>query len=959
MLSGRDVATARASYPDGAIVALVESSNPGAAIQAGLDGADIVIPTNGDLSAAIVSRAVDAARAVAQRRRCATTNNRQATHQLGTAYLSVGIVAELLDHAGVDALPEQLRTLAREGRSLTWQASRPARTLASAQCEFDVTTALVGCVHNVDQNPSSREPFRVTAHGQQSTVLANRVEFASAIEHILENSRLAGATTIDIDVIGTAAEVVISIEDNGTGIPTEWPEALPLQPFESGWGQPRDGLGLTVAAEFAENSGGSLRLLRRSGQSGTRVELRLPAVTTSERSPSHRPRPAPQTVTPLEAQAAILAGIARRDPLEHSLDAVIRAMEEQLPGSICSILLFDPSTRSLSHGASPNLPPPYRDFIDGVEIGPYVGSCGTAAYSRQPIVAVDIAHDHRWVDYRAVAMQYGLRSCWSTPILDAERGEVLGTFAVYHPQPWLPTPSANDLVERFTYTAAIAIGTHNLFSRLVESESRFRSAFVGAGVGMALMSPEGVLLQMNSALSAMLGVEGPGHRLSDFLGPDDATVVHAEVRSALAAISSGGEGALRLSEVVIRPSQGDSCVWTAMSGSLVLSRDGAPMYFCIELFDLTERRRVAHARREQAMAEAASKAKTDLLALVSHELRTPLNAINGFAQLMQLGQLSAERQSESVQHILASGRHLLHLINDLLDLSGAETGQLELDLEVIRIADVVAETVEILDGLAVDQGVSLSVRDTADPWIYADAQRLRQILINIVGNALKFTPPGGRVLISLTAGRVSIADSGPGIHEDDLVDLFTPFRRLGSHTAEGSGLGLALSNQLVEAMNGHMGVDSKVGEGSTFWVSLPTADRLPNTSVASGVPTGTLLSVEDDPSCARLVESAFDIWPSLRIVSVDTVAGAWDVLTGGDTIDMVLLDVQLPDGSGWDLLRRLRQSPGGSDIPAIVMSAVTTAVPDDLQGTPFLPKPVSVNDLITTALNALRLTNGE
>lgn len=954
------MANTRASDPDSAIVALVPSYRPDLSVQAQLDGADIVIPCDADPRT--VRWATIAARRLADRRRASMTDHRQAVHDLGTAFLSVGMMADVLTTGGTSSTRvEQLRQIAGQGRDLTWRAGRPGRARYGSLQEIDVATTLTSEVATGDEASRAGPTITVRADGP-FPVVVDHSEFVDAIEAIIDNATAAGAETIQCEVRTDRDSVEIRIIDDGCGIPVEWSLKRAHTAFQSGWPENQNEIGLSEAAEFADAAGGELRVLRRDGHAGTCVLLRLPIGRSEE--PEQQVQTLPSTrLGPLEAQAEILEGIARRVPLTESLSAVIRAMEAQLPDSICSILLLDRAAGTLSHGASINLPEPFRQAIDGVRIGPQVGSCGTAAYTQRPVVAVDIATDYRWAVFRTLAIRHGLRSCWSTPILDADRGEVLGTFAVYHSKPWKPTPIAIELVNRFTYTASIAIGTYMLFSRLQESESRFRSAFIGAAVGMAVMDMDGVLLQTNPALIAMLGSPGVGRQLGEFLQPMDATSLREAVRSAASCRSASGNESFRLSEVRVTTNDPDSPLWAAMSGSLVSGPDGDPMYFCVELFDLTERRRVAHARREQAVAEAASKTKTDFLALVSHELRTPLNAVIGFAQLMEMGGLTPERQTEGVGHILAAGRHLLQLINDLLDLSGAETGQLEMRLEAVRALDSVHDTIEIVTGLALDRAIVLEVR-TENPnlWIRADTQRLRQVLINLVGNAIKFSPSGGRVEISVETDCIAVTDSGPGIREDDLTDLFTPFKRVGEHPAEGSGLGLALSKQLVKLMNGHLDVRSTIGCGSTFWVSLPLASAdwvpllPPKTQETKNEAGGIVLSVEDDPACARLIESSLTQTSAITVVSVKTLAEAWDLLDDpSQRIDLILLDIQLPDGNGWDLIRRVRTELPGRDVPVVALSAATGGVPRDLEIIEFIPKPVVIDDLMRTVCSGLNL----
>jgi signal transduction histidine kinase len=391
------------------------------------------------------------------------------------------------------------------------------------------------------------------------------------------------------------------------------------------------------------------------------------------------------------AQANILEGIVRHDPLNESLDSIVAAIENQLPHTACSVLLLRHG-RTLHHGAAAKLPVAYCETIDGVPIGLGQGSCGTAAFTGRPVIAADVTTDVNWVQFRDVASMHGLRSCWSTPIV-AEGGEVLGTFAVYTANVWIPDRAAVQLVERFTHLAAIAIEHNRLFG-----------------------------------------------------------------------------------------------------------------------------------------ADASNKAKTDFLALVSHELRTPLNAILGFAQVMQMVDLDPEQRVDSVDQIIRAGQHLRDLIDELLDLSRIEAGQLSVLAEDVEPGAVIGEVLDLVRPLATSRDIALIGAPVAGVLrMRADQRCVRQVLINLIANAVKYTPVGGRVQVETEGAtgemvRINITDSGPGISPDSMAKLFQPFHRLEqdqSSEPKGTGLGLALSARLMDEMDGRIGVESTPGTGSCFWVELP------------------------------------------------------------------------------------------------------------------------------------------
>jgi signal transduction histidine kinase/ActR/RegA family two-component response regulator len=351
------------------------------------------------------------------------------------------------------------------------------------------------------------------------------------------------------------------------------------------------------------------------------------------------------------------------------------------------------------------------------------------------------------------------------------------------------------------------------------------------------------------------------------------------------------------------------------------------------------RERTGELEAAKAVAEAASNAKSEFLSRMSHELRTPLNAVLGFAQLLGLDDLSSE-QREALTEILKGGRHLLELINEILDLARIEAGQLSLKLQPVSIADVVADCLGLLAPLAAQHEVSLRVDPATDPVVHvrADGQRLAQIIINLVSNAVKYNRPGGDVTIrwevaSSDEVRLAVKDTGVGIAAPLLARLFQPFDRLEANPSiEGTGLGLALSRRLVEAMGGRIGVESEPGQGSTFWVDLvadgvaPRAD--PESERASLSRTDLpgpreVLYIEDNRSNVELVKRLLDRLGSIALVTAENGHVGLD-LAVQHRPSLILLDLHLPDMSGEEVLARLRSDPRTHTIPVIAVTADAT-----------------------------------
>ena len=356
--------------------------------------------------------------------------------------------------------------------------------------------------------------------------------------------------------------------------------------------------------------------------------------------------------------------------------------------------------------------------------------------------------------------------------------------------------------------------------------------------------------------------------------------------------------------------------------------------------DITARKRAeAELRQAKEAADAANQAKSVFLSRMSHELRTPLNAVLGFGQLLEMDDLTAD-QRENADQIRKGGRHLLDLINEVLEIARVETGELRLTLEPVSVARVAGEVLSLIQPLADQAGVRLSRRaGAADQAVVADPQRLKQILLNLLANAVKYNRPGGAADVGWGCGldgvvRVTVTDTGVGIAAGLMPRLFTPFDRLGAEqrAVEGSGLGLALSKRLAEAMNGALGAASVEGKGSTFWLDLPAAtpaDDIPSGrhaqpgSAADFSLGGTVLYVEDNLANLRLVERILSRRPGVRLLSAMQGRVGWD-LARQHQPDLILLDLHLPDLPGDAVLDLVRSDPRTAGTPVVILSADAT-----------------------------------
>jgi PAS domain S-box-containing protein len=528
----------------------------------------------------------------------------------------------------------------------------------------------------------------------------------------------------------------------------------------------------------------------------------------------------------------LLAGGAERGEV---LGAVTLALEELIPGSRCSVLVLDAARGTLHHGAAPSLPAAYSAAIDGMPIGADAGSCGTAAFRDEAVIAVDIARDVRWDRFRTLALPHGLGSCWSSPIRSHDG--VLGTFAVYHAEPHCPDERERRLVARFTDLAAVALEHDRLYGALAESEERFRRAFEDNAVGMALTDLGGRFLKVNDALAAMVGhpaVDLLAEDLDALLRPED----RAGARLLLRRLASGTVPAGPLEVALVRADS--QLVQAALTASVVGS--GSSRYLSLNVVDVTARRaaqrdRIARREAELAarVAEDASRAKSELLSTLSHELRTPLQAIIGFAELLGTLDLPPARQEAALGHIDAAARHVLDLVGDVLDLARLEARALPLAPATVDLAEQVHEVLDLLEPVAARRGIRLGtdLPPGGGPTACADPRRVRQVLINLVTNGVRHNHVDGWVQVGADeAGdgvAVRVSDGGPGIPAALRDRLFVPFAQLGGSEGDdsggGTGLGLALVRGLVEAMEGTVTIDSAPDEGTTATVRLPRAGR--------------------------------------------------------------------------------------------------------------------------------------
>jgi signal transduction histidine kinase/CheY-like chemotaxis protein len=392
-----------------------------------------------------------------------------------------------------------------------------------------------------------------------------------------------------------------------------------------------------------------------------------------------------------------------------------------------------------------------------------------------------------------------------------------------------------------------------------------------------------------------------------------------------------------------------------------------PAYSVIVTNEVRKRRRVEkaliHAKEE---AERASKFKDRFLSTMSHELRTPLNAVMGFSDLLadrRYGELN-ERQQRYVSHINTGGRHLLKLINDILDLSKIEAGRLEISREDLFVESIFGEVVSALRPLAEKKTQTLSSTIESSSRVHADATRFKQVLLNLVGNAIKFTPEGGRIELEAQQAdrevQVKVRDNGPGIPPEEQKRIFEAFYRLrkSGEGTEGTGLGLAITESLVKLQGGSLGLESEPGKGSCFYFSLPMAKTVQEARpralkiTRKAAATPKILTIEDDRMASHLLESQLTS-SGYEVISCNQPEHALEMAADLQP-QAITLDLLMKPTSGWEILLQLKHDPRTTSIPVIVVTIVDQPAAGAAIGADeYLVKPVDKTTLLAAVARCL------
>ena len=573
------------------------------------------------------------------------------------------------------------------------------------------------------------------------------------------------------------------------------------------------------------------------------------------------------------------------------------------------------------------------------------GPIALALRHGQVAISNDFQHDARVARFRARALEQGVCAMGAFPVRRA--GAVVACLGLYVGEVGFFDEARLALLEEMTGDLSFALdnidrdAAHAAAEREVEeSYARVRQIFDMIPVSITLTSlRSGLLVLANTAAGERYGMapEAMVGRSTTEMNVGFGRLERERFFRLLEAQHS-----VRNFETKVRNVRGE--VLDVLTNAARIDYMGEPCALAVSL-DITESRRRERAEQAQRDAEAHNRAKTEFLSRMSHELRTPLNAVLGFSQLLQSNAQEplTPRQREQIEAIRQAGWHLLALVNDVLDVSRIESGHLRVELRGVDLLQLLDEVGELVRPLADRTGIRVERHDGDGPaYVMADPVRLRQVLVNLMSNAIKYNRSGGVVSVAVERSGprvgVSITDTGIGMTQEQLDGLFEPFNRLGREYSEieGTGIGLVLTRQLVMLMDGELDVESEEGCGTTVHVALRRADaaqpampQWPAGALAAGddAPEGTVLYIEDNPINLLLVEQLLLRWPSVRLLQAETGEKGIELAQALQP-DLVLLDMRLPDMSGPEVLEELGAHHRTRRLRVVALSA--SAMPEEV-----------------------------
>jgi PAS domain S-box-containing protein len=685
------------------------------------------------------------------------------------------------------------------------------------------------------------------------------------------------------------------------------------------------------------------------------------------------PDPQKSSIALSQLDEQILALIMAQTPLANVLEAICTEIEKRYSGLLCSVLLLESDGTTLRSSAAPSLTKEYSQAIDGLQIGPRAGSCGTAVYRKRQVIVSDLGNDPLWSDYRQLALRESLRACWSTPIA-SQNGKILGTFAIYYREPRSPDSEHLQLISHATQLAGIAIERDQAKAELRAAESRYRTLVerLPAITYVAELGAEGPWHYVSPQIESILGFS-PADWLStpknwlDRIQPEDRHIALAAERRF--------QETQELFQAEYRMLARDGRVlWFRDEAVMLRDTDSQKLLMQGVMYDITERKRLEDQLRHSQKMEAVGQ----LAGGVAHDFNNLLMLIQAHNERLRERLAVSDPAHKDAMEIEHAVVRAASLTRQLLAFSRKQV----LQPKVLDLNVVLTEVAKMLDRL-IGKNIELEVAQGPSLWrVKADPGQMEQVILNLAVNARDAMPQGGKLVIetcnieidesyarshdSVSPGRyvrLTVADTGIGMDTQTQARMFEPFFTT-KEPGKGTGLGLATVYGVVKQTGGWIWVASEPGEGTTFEIYLPQIEEVEKSVTTSAkkaipvtAPTGseTVLLVEDQDGIRDLVGEFLRRKGYTVLHAVDGEEALRLAAEHIEGIDLLLTDVLMPNIGGRELAERLAQERPRMKV--LFMSGYTehTSLGGEATGQPaaVLQKPFSMDILARKIRNVL------